>query len=472
MKFGVKEQLLNIYPAIPQGITNNEVNHDLWFGASINHTIKNQFPSEIYLEKAKKPGQEQFWKGVQNNSIGCNHEGAGQVGSFFIESYLPSFVVTAFTEGYFYNMQQTTRRGVKINNIICKEELLNTDGVKEDFNSKFQFYNEITREEKQGSFNKLIQGSMQQLPLCIESSFEGPITYRTLREYSRWRKLKHLPFEMKKFGQLIDEKLTNVSKFSNTKTMHEMGLEDVINGLRIDEDPSQFYADHTMHIPENMYFEKIWNSGEINELKKQGANAVLLHNYNPFNLTLDNILEGKINRNPALLAALPNSFVVIASKNNLASGIDENRHMTIKKVFQPFTHALKKGYTLAEPTELKDYKADVKSLNRSTDQLIQDLNGKIPVKELFQLLPHNFEAIKIETIDYNSLFNLFEKRDCVKVREGVYQRIQKIKQVLEPVFPEISKQRLAKGVQLGVCYEKVYDKKGCKACGKTVQYTH
>ena len=472
LKFGVKEQELTILPAVPV-LKGKPVNADLWFASMINHTRKKQTPIQVYNEKIVLSEEEQrkFVEGVRDNSIGRKHDGAGVVIEYYLDSHLPSFAVTSFAEGYFYNIQQTTRRGVKIKNIICQPELLGFDGVVEDFNNRFEFYYEKTKEEKEGGFNKLIQGSMGSLPLCIESSFDGPFSNRTLREYSSWRKNEDLPYQMREFGRLIDEELTRASLMSQTKTMRDWGLKDLINGRRVDEDPSSFYPDTTMYLPSNPFFERLWNSGVLDDLKKPGPNAVLLHNYNPFDLTLDEMLDGVRNRDDRVMSAMADSYLQIATKNNLAAGIDERRHVTTKKMVQPLTHLIENEFTLAEPTELKDYKSDVRSLNNDTKRLVEDLKGKMPMSELIQVFPHNLEVIMVEGMDYYSLFNIFAKRDCNNVRDAVYQRTQAIKRVLESEFPGISNRRLATGVQFGVCYEMAYKGKGCKACGKDVIYT-
>ena len=484
----------------PDGTRKFVDNADLWFASKINATLKKGSASDVYWEKKALPVEKQtkFVEGVRNHSWNRQHMGAMLVGGLDFEVETSSLVSNCFTLGKFYRMQQQTRRSVILNEVVSNPTLDENDEIQSNFQSRFELYWDIVdkRPEKFTGFDPYIQDAFKILPLSTKTRFAGNLDLRTAKGYTRWRELNFLPTAVTEFADRLYNSISQEYPimfrsylFDNTDSEDEkyeihLKMADKIGSNDLMNEPMLWYNDHSFLLPENKYFEKLYNDFHLNtQFKESGPDAMFVGYFNPLGLKLDDLLDLFKHKNEETKTALELSSFTFVSKIDFSGGIDTWRHTRSNRIVQPIYHALKHNPRVAMPElhkrQLKQGNSEIPKqsleISKESLELTQKLisNGT-PPKEAINVLPHNFELIQIEMMDVFAFLNLMAIRTCIHARPEVQMWAKALLREVgkTPDFVGIDNlsdehsNLLARGIIFGYCAELGT----CTKCGKDVVY--
>lgn len=371
-KLEIIEQTVDAYAHLPRikhpdGGRQLVDNPDLWFASKINATLKVGSASDVYWEKKSQPleTQEKFITGVRNHSWNRQHMGAMIVGSLDFEAMVSSLVSSTFALGKFYKMQQQTRRSVILTEVADVPQINNHQDVRSSFEERFAFYWDIVdrRPEKFKGFDPIIQDAFKILPLSTKTRMAGTMDLRTVKGYTRWAHMDYLPHSVTDFAS----KLSNSAKEEypimfktfdlevenkGNENMYAKQLEmiDKVKSTDLMEEPMLWYADHSLLLPKNKYFEKVYTDFKVKEFfKNAGSDALLLGYFNPLGIKLEDLTEIFKHKDEASKSALEMTSVSFISKVDISGGIDTWRHTRSNRILQPIYHALENDNQVVMP---------------------------------------------------------------------------------------------------------------------------
>lgn len=475
-------------------------NPDLWFASKINATLKAESASDIYWEKKSKPleDQEKFINGVRNHSWNRQHMGAMLVGAIDFEAQVSSLVSSAFALGKFYKMQQQTRRSVILKETVKIPQIDNHPDVISSFNERFAFYWDIVdkRPDKVKGFDPIIQDAFKILPLSTQTRMSGILDLRTAKGYTRWANLEYLPHSVKDFANKLSKSvneeypimfksflLDEENKSSGEMYANQLRMADAIGSNDLMDESMLWYADHTFLLPENKYFNRLYNDFNLKEIfNKSGSDAMLLGYFNPLGIKLPEILELFENKSEAGKSAMELGSFSFISKIDMSGGIDTWRHTRSNRIVQPIYHALENGNRVAMPSIYKrkessgsEIPEQFMEMSKASVSLYHQLVGEgIPKEEAINVLPHNLELIQVEMMDIFSFLNIMAIRTCIHARPDVQDWAKALLKETGKIhdfkgIDNLSEERsnlLARGIVMSYCAELG----SCKKCGKDVIY--
>lgn len=484
----------------PDGGRRHVDDPDLWFASKINATLKSGSASDVYWDKKmlSQENQVSFIKGVRNHSWNRQHMGAMIVGGVDMEIVCSSLVSSCFVLGKFYRMQQQTRRSVVLDEVVSTPLIDDNDEVKASYENRFDLYWDIVekRPEKFKGFDPYIQDAFKVLPLSTKTRFAGNLDLRSVKGYTRWRKLDYLPSAVRDFADklnksaseeypimfqsyLFDTQKNDEDKYQlHLKMARKIGSDDLM------EEPMLWYADHSFLLPDNHYFEKLFTDFTLEtQFDKAGPDALMVGYFNPLGLTLNELVELFKNKDEASKTAVELTSFTFASKIDLSGAIDTWRHTRSNRMVQPIYHALANSPKISMPelhrkqfesgnTEIPEKSMEV---SEESVKLYQDLvKSGIPPEEAINVLPHNLELIQVEMMDIFSFLNIMAIRTCIHARPEVQIWAKALLReiALTPDFKgmdRISEEQsnlLARGIIFGYCAELG----SCTKCGKDVVY--
>ncbi|MCE7734132.1 MAG: hypothetical protein GPJ54_04580 [Candidatus Heimdallarchaeota archaeon] len=473
---------------------------DLWFASKINATLKSGSASEVYWEKMalSEEDRAKFVTGVRNHSWNRQHMGAMIVGGVDLEVVCSSLVSSCFVLGKFYRMQQQTRRSVVLEEVVSTPSIDDNDEVRASFQERFELYWDIVdkRPEKYKGFDPYIQDAFKILPLSTKTRFAGNLDLRSLKGYTRWRKLDYLPSSIIDFADklhssaaeeypimfqsyLFDKGQADDQKYElHLKMAEKIGTNDLM------DEPMLWYADHSFLLPHNHYFEKLYKDFTLEtQFDKAGPDALMVGYFNPLGITLNDLSEIFQNKDEASKTALELTSFTFASKIDLSGAIDTWRHTRSNRMVQPIYHALENTPKISMPELHKrqlssgNEEIPMKSMEVSAESL--RLHSKlvaegIEAKEAINVLPHNMELIQIEMMDIFGFLNIMAIRTCIHARPEVQIWAKALLREISrtPDFrglDHLSDEQsnlLARGIVFGYCAELGT----CTKCGKDVVY--
>ncbi|MCH8905888.1 MAG: FAD-dependent thymidylate synthase [Candidatus Heimdallarchaeota archaeon] len=499
------EQQVDAYAHLPRinhpsGTRKQVKNPDLWFASKINATLKTGSASDVYWEKlAMTPEQQaKFVNGVRNHSWNRQHMGAMVVSGIDFEVISSSLVSNIFTLGKFYKMQQQTRRSVILDSVIRTPALDENDEVNASYQDRFDLYWDICerRPEKFKGFDPYIQDAFKILPLSTKTRFSGNLDLRTVKGYARWRNYEYLPFAVQDFASKLHDSvgreypimyksyLFNEEDRSNDDYHLHLQMAEKIGSKDLIDEPMLWYADHSILLPENKYFNKLYVDFNLTaRFNSAGPDAMIVGHFNPLGLGLEDLTDLFQNKDEATKSALELSSFTFVSKIDLSGAIDTWRHTRSNRMVQPIYHALEHGNFLSMP-ELHKRQADsgkseipelAMEVSEDAVKLYHTLVADgIPAKEAINVLPHNLEIIQIETMDIFAFLNIMAIRTCIHSRPDVQIWAKSLLRETGKLpdfrgLDNLSDEKsnlLARGIQYAYCMELG----SCTKCGTDIVY--
>jgi thymidylate synthase ThyX len=352
------------------------------------------------------------------------------------------------------------------------------------------------RPEKYKGFDPYIQDAFKVLPLSTKTRFAGNLDLRSLKGYTRWRKLEYLPSSVIDFADklhnsaleeypiMFQSYLFDLGQIEDQQYELHLNMADKIGSNDLMDEPLLWYSDHSFLLPTNHYFDKIYSEFHLNtQLKNTGPDALMVGYFNPIGLTLNELIELFKNKDEASKTAVELTSFTFASKIDLSGAIDTWRHTRSNRMVQPIYHALENDPKVSMPELHKrqlssgNEEIPVKSMEVSEDavRLYSKLVDEgVPSKEAVNVLPHNLELIQIEMMDIFSFLNIMAIRTCIHARPEVQTWAKALLReiALTPDFrgldhlSEEQSNLLARGIVFGYCAELGT----CKKCGPEVVY--
>jgi thymidylate synthase ThyX len=472
---------------------------DLWFASKINATLKTTSASEIYWDKKlqSRDLQEKFILGVRNHSWNRQHMGAMVVSGVDFEAVTSSLVSSAFTLGKFYKMQQQTRRSVILDEVIQIPDIDNHPDVKSSFEERFDLYWDIVekRPKKYKGFDPYIQDSFKILPLSVKTRFSGNMDLRTVKGYCRWRGLDYLPDAVRDFSNklyhstsqeypLMFQSYLSEERNSESDLIElQLKMSKIIGSTDLINEPMLWYADHSFLLPENKYFNKIYQNLNLEaHFKEAGPNATFMGYFNPIGLSLQDLEDLFKNKDEASKSATELAMFAFISKVDISGAIDTWRHTRSNRIVQPIYHALDNNGTVNMPALYQRQEAKGADIPEQFMQLSSEsiklyhalIDEGINKKEAINVLPHNFELIQIELMDVFSFLNLMAIRTCIHARPDVQVWAKSLLREVGKTgdfkgIDQMSEEKsnlLARGIVFKYCMELGT----CRKCGKDVVY--
>ncbi len=496
--YNLVDQEVRVYPHLVKLRSQDGSYHviddpDLWIASKINATRKKVYASDIYFEKKTQPVEKQrkFIEGVRDHSWNRLHMGALVVGGLDLELRVTSLTSKAIALGKFYKMQQQTRRGVILDEVYLPPGLSTRQDVLQNFDSRFELYRDICDERhgKIRGFDHYVQDIFKILPLSTMTRISGNWDLRVALGYSRWAGMEHMPSSVKDFAQKlrhgIDEAYPVMSKsyilsdrLENEQATLKTQLRQIVGSDDLTDEPMLWYHDHSFLLPKNSFFDKLFVSLGLQELKKQdGPTAKFIGYYGPSKISMKHLVELFNEKSEELKSALELVVIAFASKIDLSGAIDTWRHTRNNRIVEPIYRAVEKNYaTISTPVlfqrgqseKTARVREEIIEKSKEALSLYYDLvNDGVHPKEAIHVLPHSLEIIQIEFMDMFSFLNVVGLRSCIHARPEVQEwakgllkgasRAEELKGVSEINADGI----LARGIQFGYCMELG----NCRKCG-------
>ncbi len=497
--YNIVDQEVRAYPHLvrlqaPDGSFHIIDDPDLWIASKINATRKKTYASDIYFEKREQPKakQRQFIEGVRDHSWNRLHMGALVIGGLDLELRVTSLVSKAIALGKFYKMQQQTRRGVILDETYLPNHLDQEREVLQSFNSRFELYRKICDERygKIRGFDHYVQDVFKILPLSTMTRISGNWDLRVTLGYARWATVEYLPSSVKDFAQklrkgvnesypLMSQSFILSNRLDNDQQVLETQLRQIVGSDDLTDESLLWYNDHSLLLPKNSFFDKLYEKLQLQELKeREGPAAKFIGYYGPAEISTKEILELFNEKSEEIKSALELVTIAFASKIDLSGAIDTWRHTRNNRIVEPIYRAAERGYaTISTPALFQRAQSEKtvqireRIIEHSSEALAlyHDLIGEgVPAKEAIHVLPHSLEIIQIELMDMFSFLNVVGLRSCIHARPEVQEWAKGLLkgagevEALKGIDKLNSDGILARGIQFGYCMELGT----CRKCGK------
>lgn len=497
--YNIVDQEVRTYPHLvklqaPDGSFHIIDDPDLWIASKINATRKKTYASDIYFEKKEQSVEKRrrFIEGVRDHSWNRLHMGALVIGGIDLELRVTSLTSKAIALGKFYKMQQQTRRGVILDEAYLPSHLDQRSEVLQNFDSRFTLYQEVCkeREGKIRGFDHYVQDVFKILPLSTMTRISGNWDLRVALGYSRWATIEYLPSSVRDFARklrkgvnesypIMSQSFILSDRLKNEQNELKTQLRQIVGSDDLTDETMLWYHDHSLFLPENSFFDRLYESLELRDLKKrEGPAAKFIGYYGPIKVSMEEILELFDEKSEEKKSALELVTIAFASKIDLSGAIDTWRHTRNNRIVEPIYRAAEKQYaTISTPTLFQ--RGQSEKTIRTREKIIEHSNEAlalyhdlvqegVPAKEAIHVLPHSLEVIQIEFMDMFSFLNVVGLRSCVHARpevqewaKGLLREANKAEE-LKGIDNLNSDGILARGIQFGYCMELGT----CRKCGE------